>query len=356
MEKIDVLRRQIDEIDDQVLELLGRRGEIAQKIGEEKTKSRLPNFHSPSRELKIFQRLFERNQGPYPDDAIRDIFREIFSATLSLEKPLRVAFLGPEATFTHLAGQKKFGKSAQFFPQKSITDIFSEVERSNVEYGIVPIENSVEGVVGHTLDLLVNSSLCIIAEISLEVSLHLLTSHGDMAKIKKVCSHPHGLAQCRGWLEKNLPHAALEHQESTAAAAQSAQKDETVAAVANEIAAEMYRLKITASKIQDLSHSVTRFVVISPQGVEKSGRDKTSLVFSVSDRPGSLLECLKILADKNINMTKIESRPAKKKAWEYIFFVDIDGHQEDEVVGEALGEIRKSCAFLKVLGSYPKDV
>lgn len=356
MGKIDVLRKEIDKIDDKVLELLSKRGNIAQKIGEEKLKAKLHNFHSPSRELKIFQRLSRRNQGPYPDSAIQGIFREIFSATLLLEKPLRVGFLGPEATFTHLAAQKKFGKFAQFAPYRSIADIFSEVEKGNVDYGVVPMENSVEGVVGYTLDLLVDSPLNIIAEIPLPVSLHFLTSHGDPSRIKKIFSHPHAIAQCRVWIEKNFPQAGVENAESTAAAAQIAREDETAGALANEIAAEMYGLKVTSRSIQDLSHSMTRFVVISRKGVEKSGRDKTSVVFSVQDKPGALVKCLKILSRDNINMTKIESRPVKKRAWEYIFFVDLDGHAGDEVMKKALGEIEKFCTFFKVLGSYPKEI
>lgn len=356
MGKIDVLREEIDQIDNKVLELLSKRGELAKKIGEEKLKAKLPNFHSPTRELEILQRLSKRNRGPYADSAIQIIFREIFSATLLLEKPLRVAFLGPEATFTHLAAQKKFGKFTQFVSCKSIDSIFSEVEKGNVNYGVVPMENSVEGVVGHTLDLLVDSPLSIIAEIPLKVTIHFLTSHGDPSKIKRICSHPHAIAQCRGWIEKNFPHAGVEHSESTAAAAQLAMKDDSVGALANEIAAEMYGLKITSPNAQDLSHSMTRFVAISHTGVERSGRDKTSAVFSVPDSPGALVKCLRILSREKINMTKIESRPVKKRAWEYIFFVDLDGHAEDEVMKKALGEIEKFCTFLKVLGSYPKEI
>ncbi len=356
MEKIDVLRQEIDEIDNKVLELLGRRGNIAKEIGEEKSKANLPNFHVPSRELYIFKRLSELNKGPYTDSAIQAIFREVFSATLLLEKGLEVAFLGPEATFTHLAGQKKFGKSTRFLPQKSITDVFSEVEKKNVAYGIVPIENSVEGVVGHTLDLLVDSPLYIASEITLRISLHLLTSHGDISKIQKICSHPHAIAQCRGWLGKNFPNTRIENKESTAAAAQLAREDESLGALANEVAAEMYGLKITAPNTQDLANSTTRFVIISEKQSEKSGCDKTSLVFSVSDKPGALVGFLNILSDRNINMTKIESRPAKSKTWEYLFFVDIDGHIHDEKVKEAVDKMQNVCTFLKVFGSYPKEV
>ncbi len=356
MGKIDDFRLEIDKIDDQVLELLSRRGKIAQQIGNEKAKANLPSFHDPSREIDIFRRLSEANGGPYPDPAIQAIFREIFSATLSLEKLLKVAFLGPKATFTHLAAQKKFGKSTQFLPQKSTADIFSEVEKKNVSYGIVPIESSVEGIVGHTLDLLVDSPLYINSEISIEIVIHLLASHGDLSRIKKVCSHPHAIAQCREWIVKNLPNAQITNSESTAAAAKIAQTDESIGALANEMAAEIYDLKKAAAGIQDIANGVTRFVVISREKASKSGADKTSMVFSLKDQAGALVQCLKIFSDKGINMTKIESRPIKKKTWEYRFFVDIDGHREDELLGEALEELEKRCTFFRVLGSYPKGI
>lgn len=356
MGKIAVLRKSIDAIDNQILGLLKKRGEIAQEIGKEKAKQNLLNFHSPSRELEIFKRLTRGNKGPYPDSAIQSIFREIFSATLSLEKLLKVAYLGPAATFTHLAGQKKFGKSVRFLPQKSVADIFSEVERNNANYGIVPIENSVEGTVGNTLDLLLETPLFIIAEIELDISIHLLSSGGDISKIKKICSHPHAIAQCRKWLSKNLPNVQVESIESTAAAAKLASGNKSVGALANEIAADMYGLMITRPKVQDLTNSMTRFVIISREMTKRSGTDKTSLVFSVKDKPGVLVKCLKILSEAKINMTKIESRPVKKKAWEYIFFVDTDGHVDDQPLKEAIKKIKKHTLFFKVLGSYPREM
>jgi len=353
--KIDVFRKEIDAIDSRILALLNKRGNLARKIGKEKHKANLPNFHSPSREVKILRRLSARNQGPYSNQAIHAIFREIFSAALFLEQPLRVAFLGPKATYTHLAAQKKFGTSACLLPAKSIAEIFSEVERGNVDYGIVPLENSIEGVVGCTLDLLVESPLQLVAEISQKISIHLLNTSGDLSKVRKICSHPHALAQCRIWIENNLPNVKLEKAESTAAAAQMAQGNKSVGALSNAIAAKLYHLAIAAPSVQASSNSVTRFVVISREGVERTGKDRTSLVFSVPDTPGALVKCLNIFSRKKINMTKVESRPVKKRVWAYIFFVDIDGHRDDGDVGKAISELSKTCIFLKVLGSFPRE-
>jgi chorismate mutase/prephenate dehydratase len=350
---LNTLRQQIDAIDDRILELLNERAGFVIEVGNTKTDSSR-EYYVPSREKAIYERLIAKNPGPFPENGIRRVFREIISASLSLEQPLKVAFLGPQATFTHVAAMQQFGFSAQLVPQKNIPAIFDEVARGRASYGVVPVENSNEGVVSHTLDMFMNSDLKVIAEVLLEVSHDLLNVSGCLDDVRKVISHPQAIAQCRNWLEENLPDVPLLDAPSTASAAQQAADDETAAAIASSTAAGIYGLREVKKKIEDNPNNFTRFLVIGREMQGPSGKDKTSIMFSVKDQAGVLFRMLEPFSKRNINLTKIESRPMKSKAWEYIFFLDMVGHIEDTEIFEAVEELRGHCQFLKILGSYPK--
>ena len=272
------------------------------------------------------------------------------------EGPIKVAYLGPKATFTHLASLRQFGTSATYVPVNSIKEVFQEVERGRAEYGVVPIENSTEGVVNHTLDLFVDSPLKIVGEVLQEVSHHLMNRSGKMEDVKTVYSHPHAIAQCRVWLDNHLSNVTVRELSSTARAAEVCLEDPTAAAIASELAEQLYGLKVLRRRIEDNVNNFTRFLVISRKGLGRTGRDKTSVLFTVPDRVGALYDILQPFSSRKINLTKIESRPSKKKAWEYIFFVDMQGHMEDEQVRAVLSDLKKQCLFLKVLGSYPSAV
>jgi chorismate mutase / prephenate dehydratase len=347
------LRGRIDAIDDEILELLNRRAEVVIEVGHAKAgKDR--DFYVPSRERDIYERLCAGNRGPFPTEAIRKVFREIISASLSLEQPMKVAFLGPLATFTHVAAMQQFGFSAQLVPQRSISAVFEEVQRGRAHYGVVPVENSNEGIVSNTLDMFMASDLQINAEILLEISHDLLSRTGRIEDVRKVVSHPQALAQCRRWLEENLEDIPLVDVASTALAAQMVAEDETAAAIASEMAATLYGLEVVKKKIEDNPNNFTRFLVIGRRTPDRSGRDKTSLMFSVKDQPGILYRMLEPFSSRGINLSKIESRPMKSKAWEYIFFLDIEGHIEEEGIREAVEDLKGHCQFLKILGSYPR--
>lgn len=352
---IEQLRAKIDSIDDQIMELLNERSRVVLDVGQFKSGSNM-EFHVPGRERQIYERLLSSNPGPFPNDALRSIYREIISACLALESPMKVAFLGPKATFSHLATMQQFGLSAELVPMKSIPAVFEEVEKGKALYGVVPVENSTEGVISHTLDMFVDSSLKITAEILLEVHHDLLSRTGRMEDIKKVYSHVQPIAQCRRWLDANLPGIPLVDVASTAVAAQIASEDYTAAAIASELAASIYDLKEVRSRIEDQVNNVTRFLVVSRKGCDRSGNDKTSLLFSVKDEPGILCRMLEPFAKRGINLSKIESRPFKQKAWEYIFFLDLFGHASEPEVAVALEELRGCCQFLKILGSYPRSM
>ncbi|MFO0774871.1 MAG: prephenate dehydratase [Nitrospiraceae bacterium] len=354
---LSACRAEIDRLDDEILRLLNQRSAHVIEIGKLKRQTAPDaNLHTPAREAQIFARLSAANPGPFPNEGIRAVYREIMSASLSLEAPQKVAYLGPRATFTHLASRQKFGDSAQYIPMKTIKDVFSEVERGRANFGIVPIENSTEGVVSHTLDLFVDSPLLIYGEALLEVSHHLLSKATDKSQIKKVYSHPHAIAQCRNWLEINLPNVAFSETSSTARAAEICADDPTSAAIASELAGQLYGLNVLQSRIEDNINNFTRFVVLSKTPPQRTGKDKTSLMISVKDRSGALYDLLRPFASAGINMTKIESRPSRRKAWEYIFFVDVEGHAEEDRVKRALDEERTRALFMKVLGSYPAHV
>jgi len=347
------LRLTIDEIDGRILELLNQRASLVIEVGRLKKDERR-DFYVPNREREIYERLTAENPGPFPNEALKSVFREIISASLALEAPMKVAFFGPKATFTHIAAMHQFGLSAELIPQKSIPTVFEDVEKDRAQYGVVPVENSTEGMVSHTLDMFMESDLKIIAEVFLEIHHYLLSRTGRLEDIKKVYSHPQPIAQCREWLAENLPNIPVVDVASTAVAAQIVSEDYTSAAIASELASSMYDLKVVRERIEDQVHNFTRFLVVGKKFAEKSGDDKTSLMFSVRDEPGILHRMLEPFAKRGINLSKIESRPLKKKAWEYIFFLDLTGHISDPSVSEAIQELRACCQFVKVLGSYPR--
>ncbi len=349
---IEGLRKKIDLIDDEIVRLLTERAEVVTKIAQIKRDAGLP-FHNPDRERAILERVTASCKGMFPKDALKVIFREIISASLSLEEPLKVAYLGPEGTFTHLAAIRHFGSSANYIPVERIKAIFEAVEAKRADYGLVPIENSNEGVVSYTLDVFVDCDLKIAAEVLLEVSHNLLSRDGDIKKVKRVFSHPQASAQCREWLERHLPQIPVLDAVSTAKAAEIAAQDEEAAAIASELAARLYDLNFIERRIEDNKNNFTRFLVIARDYPKKTGKDKTSIMFSLKDKPGALFNVLLPFKKANINLSKIESRPSKRRAWEYIFFADMIGHIEDKVLREAIEEVKDNCLYLKHLGSYP---
>ncbi|MFQ5596734.1 MAG: prephenate dehydratase [Nitrospiria bacterium] len=345
-------RRKIDEIDEKLLSLLNDRARIVQAIGKIK-RSEKAEFYVPGREQAIYERLDQRNSGPFSNQAIRSIFREIISASLSLEEPIRVAFLGPRATFTHLACLQRFGSSVSDFPVDSIKAVFQAVEKGASHFGVVPIENSTEGVVNHTLDLFVDSSLHIFGEIYLEVMHHLLSQADRIEGVKRIYSHPQAIAQCHVFLEKYAANIPITEVSSTARAAELCQAEREAGAIASDLAADLYGIPIIRKRIEDNPNNITRFLVISKKMHHRTGSDKTSVIVSIKDKPGALYEILCYFSEKAINLTKIESRPSKKKAWEYLFHIDMAGHVDEEPIREVFDLLRSKAVSLKVLGSYP---
>lgn len=350
---LEELRRQIDTIDDSILSLLENRARVALKIAEAKREAGVVGFHDPERERELLGRLLSRGGGAFPSEAIRAVFREIMSGCLSLEEPLRVAFLGPEGTFSHIATHRLFGSSAHYRQATTIEGVFDDVSRGDATYGVVPIESAVEGSVDSTLDALMRNELKIRQEIVLEIS-HCLLSHApSLAKIERVYSHPQALAQCRAWLATHLGFAETIPVTSTAKAAHEALSDPASAAVASLWAAKIHDLPVLCEKIQDQSHNVTRFVVIAQEDAPATGDDKTSLVFSTRDEIGALRQVLSVFEEASINLSRIESRPSGNEVWEYNFFVDIEGHREEAHLAKALLEVGRRSEMLKLLGSYP---
>jgi chorismate mutase/prephenate dehydratase len=349
---IEDLRNTVDAIDTKILDLLNRRARVAVDIAEIKRDSK-QKFHSPERERAIIDRLTRMNRGPFPNDALKIIYREIISASLSLEEPLKVAYLGPGGTFTHLAALRHFGFSAAYVPVDRIKEIFDSVESGKADYGLVPIENSNEGVVSYTLDMFMDCDMKIAAEVMLEVSHNLLSRSGRREKIRKIYSHPQAAAQCRTWLEANMRGIPVFESTSTAKAAETASTDEEAAAIASELATRLYDLRFVERHIEDNRNNFTRFLVIATEYPSRTGNDKTSIMFSLKDKPGALYEVLSPFKKAGINLTKIESRPSKRRAWEYIFFADMAGHVEDPKVSSAIDEVKAHCLYLKHLGSYP---
>jgi chorismate mutase/prephenate dehydratase len=345
-------RSRINELDEQILQLLTQRAEAALQIGDLKRRQGTPAY-APEREVEILRRLAARNRGPLGPDAVLAVWREIVSGCRALEAEITVAYLGPQATFTHQAALARFGNAVTYRPARSIADVFDEVARGRADYGVVPVENSTEGAVNVTLDRLADSEVVICGELRMDITQHLLSRAADLAEVKRVLSHPQGLAQCRGWLAEHLPDVPTEEVLSTAGAAEVAATDPTVAAIAAELAGRLYGVPVLRARIEDNPHNATRFLVVGRLATAPTGRDKTSLVFAMKNEPGTLYRILEPLARLGLNLTKIESRPAKGAPWEYVIFIDLEGHRETPTVAAALREIGERTLFLKVLGSYP---
>ncbi len=344
-------RKAIDRIDEELVKLINERARHVLAIGEIKRKAG-DEIYAPHRERVVLKRLCKLNHGPIRNESLEAIYREIMSSALSLEKSMKVAYLGPEATFTHQAAIRRFGSSLGYSPQKTIADVFTEVSKSRAEYGVVPVENSTEGVVTHTLDMFIDSDLKIMAQLVMPIQ-HCLLSNSPRSQVKKLYAHPQSLGQCRVWLQNNLPRAEIIETSSNARSAELAAKEPGAAALAGLIAAEKYHLEVLEYDIQDNAANATRFLVLGRQLSQPTGQDRTSLMISVTDKVGALYSAISAFRRYRINMTKIESRPSKRKAWEYFFFIDCDGHVQDRKVQRALADLAEHCNVVKVLGSYP---
>ncbi|MFP4166238.1 MAG: prephenate dehydratase [Opitutales bacterium] len=353
--RLKKLRDGIDGIDRDVVRLLNERVRLAREIGSLKRENGT-DYYDPSREAQVMDKIKSLNEGPLNSDALSTIYREVIAASIALEKKLRIAYLGPEATYTHQAAIRNFGATLDYEPMKTIPDVFAEVEHGDADYGVIPIENSTEGAVFHSMDMLVESDLRICAQVYLPIE-HCLIARSSIEAIREVHSRDQALGQCRDWLRRHLPDAALVEVSSTSGAVRTASERSEVAAVAAELAGELHGLKVIRRGIQDRPDNVTRFLVVGKTQAKPlgEGRDKTSLVLSLKDKSGALAEALRPFASRGINLTKIESRPSRKKAWDYFFFVDLIGHYEDEPVREALVELEERCSFVKWLGSYPHE-
>ena len=345
------LRQQIDNIDEQIVSLINRRYELVAEVGKWKN-SNSHEIYVPEREKALLERLEGLNNGPLPNSTLRAIYREIMSGALALEYPVAIAFLGPENTFSNQAALSKFGSSVHYEPKNSIAEVFDDVEKGKVSYGVVPIENSTEGAVTYTLDMFVNSNCKICAEINLPAHQFLL-SKSDAKDIRVIYSHPQAIAQCRGFLHKKFPLIPLIEVRSTAEAAKLAANEPGSAAIASQLAGDFYKLNVIEEKIEDRMNNITRFLVIGRQDPKATGDDKTSIMFGVKDKVGALYECLSYFDKDNISLTMIESRPSKNKEGEYFFFVDFKGHVNDQLTTNLLKNLQNSCIFVKVLGSYP---
>ena len=355
--KLSTVRGQIDALDAQLLALLSERARLATEVARIKREAGGGgDFYRPEREAEILRRVRETNPGPLPAETVQRFFRELMSSCLALQQPLKIAYFGPEGTYTHAAALKHFGHSMSYAPLGSIDRVFGEVESGAANYGVVPVENSTEGVVTHTLDRFMSSPVQIVGEVELPIRHNLMSKASQIADVRRVVAHPQALAQCRGWLDTHLP--GVERQAlvvgSNAEAARIAGQDATVAAIAGEAAAEIYELRVLAGGIQDSSVNTTRFLVIGRQSPPSTGEDKTSLVVSNSNRPGGLFSLLEPLARHSVDMSRIESRPSGQGMWEYVFFIDLLGHASDPNVAAAIEAMQGNASLLKILGSYPR--
>lgn len=356
-EKLPDLRRQIDEIDAQLLTLISQRAACAQTVAEIKIQNGDSVFYRPEREAQVLRRVMEQNKGPLDDEEVARLFREIMSACLALEQPVTVAFLGPEGTFTQEAALKHFGHSAHTRPMTAIDEVFREVLAGAANYGVVPIENSTEGVVNHTLDSFLDSSLKICGEVELRIHHHFLIGANTREdSITRVYSHPQSLAQCRKWLDANFPNVERLPLNSNAEAARRVQGEWNSAAIAGDMAAKLYNLTRLREKIEDQPDNATRFLIIGGAEVPPSGDDKTSIVAAVRNEPGALYSLLEPFRKHSVDLTRVETRPSRTGKWSYVFFIDFAGHHTDQNVAAALGEVRDRVTELRVLGSYPRAV
>jgi len=352
------LREQIDRIDVEIQRLISERAQVARKVGEVKGLKDKVEFYRPEREAQVLRGVVERNQGPLSNEEMVRLFRELMSACLAQEDPLRVAYLGPEGTFTQSAVTKHFGHSVRALSVASIDEVFHEVEAGVADFGVAPVENSTEGTINHTLDMFLTSPLKICGEVELRIHQHLMGRMKDVSRIKRICSHAQSFAQCRAWLAQHLPNVERITVASNAEAARRARDEDGTAALAGDAAAQLYDLRILFGNVEDEGDNTTRFLVIGRKMFPSSGQDKTSLLLSATgtEGPGVLMHLLEPLARHGINMTRIESRPSRKRKWDYVFFVDIDGHADEEPVKKALGEIQKGANLFRLLGAYPKAV
>ena len=354
------IRQRINEIDERIQDLINDRARIAQEVGVAKgERASAVDYYRPEREAEVLRRVLDRNDGPMRDEEMLRLFREIMSACLAQQEPLKIGFLGPEGTFTQTAVFKHFGHSVRALPFHTIDEVFQEVECGAADFGVVPIENSTEGSVNNTLDMFLTSPLKISGEIELRIEQHLMSRHKGIDKIERICAHEQSLAQCRGWIRENLPHVELVGMSSNAAGARRARDEDGTAAIGPEVAADVYELEILVNNIEDRPDNATRFLVIGRNLLAASGEDKTTLLISTSDTAGGagvLHHLLQPLATHGVSMTRIESRPSRRKNWDYVFFLDIEGHAEQAPVSDALAELERDASLFKVLGAYPKAI
>lgn len=353
------IRDRIDSLDARIHELLNERARFAQLVGISKTSSgKAVDFYRPEREADVLRKALERNEGPLRDEEIARLFREIMSACLAQQEPLKVAFLGPEGTFTQAAVLKHFGSSVRALPLAAIDEVFHEVEGGVADFGVVPIENSTEGTVNHTLDMFLNSGLKICGEIELRIHHYLMARSAGIADIERICAHSQALAQCRGWLDEQLPDVERVAVASNAEGARRARDERGTAAIASSAAADIYGLTVLANEIEDRPDNTTRFLVVGRKLFGRSGADRTTLLVSASDTDdaGALFRLLEPIAEHRVNMTRIESRPSRKRKWDYVFFIDLEGHVSDAPVEKALAALEKRASLFKILGSYPRAV
>ena len=356
---LEAVRTRIDAVDEEIHRFISERARLAQQVGLSKSAGgRAVDFYRPEREAQVLRRARARNSGPLRDAEVLRLFREIMSACLAQQEPLKVAFLGPEGTFTQTAVLNHFGHSVRALPLSSIDEVFHEVEAASADFGVVPIENSTEGTVNHTLDRFLSSPLKICGEVELRIRQHLMGTMNSLGRIVRVCSHPQSLAQCREWLEEHLPGIEQVAVSSNAEGARRARDEKGTAAIAGETAAEVYGLKVLAAEIEDRADNTTRFLVLGRKLFAPSGEDRTTLLVSVlhTDAPGALYRLLEPLAKHRVSLTRIESRPSRRRKWDYVFFIDFEGHVEDPPIAKALAALKKRASLFRVLGSYPRAV
>ena len=354
------IRERINGIDEQIQALINDRARIAQQVGAAKGDlASAVDYYRPEREAEVLRNVLDRNKGPMRDEEMLRLFREIMSACLAQQEPLKIGFLGPEGTFTQTAVYKHFGHSVRALPFHTIDEVFQEVESGSADFGVVPIENSTEGSVNNTLDMFLTSPLKISGEIELKIEQHLMSKFKGLEKIERICAHEQSLAQCRGWIREHLPHIELIGMSSNAAGARRARDEDGTAAIGPEVAADVYELNIMVNNIADRPDNATRFLVVGRQLLTSSGEDKTTILVSTSDTAagaGVLHHLLQPLAEYGVSMTRIESRPSQRRKWDYVFFIDIEGHAADSPIADALAELEKTSSLFKVLGAYPKAI
>ena len=354
------IRERINGIDEQIQTLINDRAKIAQQVGVAKGELAFAvDYYRPEREAEVLRKVLDRNKGPMRDEEMLRLFREIMSACLAQQEPLKIGFLGPEGTFTQTAVYKHFGHSVRALPFHTIDEVFQEVESGAADFGVVPIENSTEGSVNNTLDMFLTSPLKISGEIELKIEQHLMSKFKGLENIERICAHEQSLAQCRGWIRENLPHIELIGMSSNAAGARRARDEDGTAAIGPEVAADVYELNIMVNNIEDRPDNATRFLVVGRQLLASSGDDKTTVLVSTSDTAagaGVLHHLLQPLAEYGVSMTRIESRPSQRRKWDYVFFIDIEGHAADSPIADALAELEKTSSLFKVLGAYPKAI